>query len=182
MGTSAAGIENVVREFQKQINEKRPEFNPNGLEEWVTNNSGVYNDNTRDITEKIEFSIRENVYNCLKDKFGTNWWSKGVPKDIQITATTTAITKDNLEPPQNFVFLLDYKKMIEKNWDIFENIYADPEIKNGKEKQLSWFNRLSDIRNKVSHPGRAKVTQDEFEFLSNLRTWLFERINEISSI
>ena len=72
--------------------------------------------------------------------------------------------------------MLDYKKIVENNWTLFKEIYADPEFKSGKENQLKWFDQLNEIRNKVSHPGRARVTENESLFIKKLDDWLYEFI------
>jgi transposase len=40
MSASAAGIENLIREMQKMVNESFKEFNPKGLEQWIKDNCG----------------------------------------------------------------------------------------------------------------------------------------------
>jgi DNA sulfur modification protein DndB len=176
MSASAQGIENLVREFQKRINESKKEFNPKGLDQWIKDNSGEFNETSKEITERLEFAIRENIFMTLKMNFNERWWLDGVSKEIQKKAAVTAIEKGNEEPHENFLFLLDYKTIIEKNWTFFKDLYADPQFKTGKENQLKWFDRLNEIRNKVSHPGRAKVSEAEATFLKELDGWLYEQI------
>lgn len=174
MSASATGTENLVREFQKRIYDSITEFNPKGLEQWIKDNSGEFNENSKEITERLEFAIRENIFMTLKMSYNDRWWLDGVSKEIQKKAAVTAIEKGNEEPHENFLFLLDYKTIIEKNWNLFKDIFADPEFKTGKDNQLKWFDQLNEIRNKVSHPGRAKVA--EAEFLTKLDEWLYEQI------
>ena len=176
MGTSAAGIENLIREFQKRINEQYLEFNPKGLEQWLKDNSGEYNEDSKVTTEKLELAIRQNIFEKLKQHFGERWWLDGVHKEIQKKSAIMAIEKGNEEPHWNFLFLLDYKKIVESNWVLFKETYANPEIKSGKENQIKWFDQLNEIRNKVSHPGRARVTEQEALFLKSLDSWLYELI------
>lgn len=176
MGTSAGSIENLIRELQKRINEKYPDFNPKGLEEWIKDNSGEFNEDSKFITERLELAIRESIFTSLKEAFGERWWIDGVNKEIRKKASILAIEKDNQEPDWNFLFLLDYKKIVENNWSIFKDNFANPEVKSGKEHQLKWFEQLNEIRNKVSHPGRARVTEQESLFLKNLYDWLYELI------
>lgn len=87
-----------------------------------------------------------------------------------------AIENDNKEDDWAFLFLRDYRTIVENNWSLFKEIYADPEFKSGKDNQLKWFDQLMDIRNKVSHPGRARVTETESLFLKKLDGWLYELI------
>jgi DNA sulfur modification protein DndB len=176
MGTSAGGIENLIREMQKRINEKFTEFNPKGLDQWIKDNSGQFNEDSKLITERLELSIRECIFSKLKEAYSERWWLDGVNKEIQKKSAVLAIEKGNEEPNWNFLFLLDYKKIVDNNWNIFKDIFANPEIKSGKDNQIKWFDQLNEIRNKVSHPGRARVTEEESLFLKNLDGWLYELI------
>jgi len=176
LGTSAGGIENLIREFQKIVNEKYNDFNPKGLDQWIKDNSGEFNEDSKSLTEKLEYAIRENIFMKLKEKLKDHWYRDGVSKEIRKKASIIAIEKGNEEPDYNFLFLLDYKKIVENNWILFKEIYADPEFKSGKDNQLKWFDQLNEIRNKVSHPGRARVTETESLFIKKLDEWLFELI------
>lgn len=176
MSASAGGIENLVREFQKRINEIYPSFNPQGLDKWIKDNSGEFNENSKSITERLELSIREHVFSLLKTEFNDRWWKDGVPQTIRTKAAAMSEEKGAEEPKENFIFLLDYKKIIESKWELFKEFYSDPEMKSGKENQLKWFDQLNEIRNKVSHPGRAKVSEVELMFLNKLDNWLYPQI------
>jgi len=178
LAPSSNGIENAIREYQKIISDHHPAFKPVGLDEWIVENSGIHNDSARESTEYLEHSIRLFVFEKLKELHLERWWMDGVPKEIQKNAVNLSIDKGNEEPPENFVFLLDYKKIVEKKWTDFKDYFCDPEIKSGKEAQLKWFDQLNEIRNKVSHPGRAKVTTSEAEFLEKLRSWLLPNIDD----
>ncbi len=177
ISASGGGIENLVREFQKKIHDVITQFNPVGLEKWLVDNSGEFNEKSKSITEYLELLIREHVFHTLKIELNDRWWRDGVPQQIRTKAAFSSEEKGGEEPKENFVYLLDYKKIIEAKWELYKEYYSDPEIKSGKENQLKWFDRLNEIRNKVSHPGRAKVTEDESIFLNKLNNWLTEKIS-----
>lgn len=182
MATSSNGIENAIREYQKVISDKFPNFKPVGLEEWIIENSGIHNETARETTENLEHAVRHFVFGKLREIHKDRWWMDGVPKEIQKNAVGLSIDKGNEEPPENFVFLLDYKKIIEKKWVDFKEYFSDPEFKSGKESQLKWFDTLNEIRNKVSHPGRAKVTTSEAAFLDKLKEWLLPNIDDLTDL
>ncbi len=184
-GTGNVGRENVVREFQRVINSRFPKFNPEGLQEWIRDNSGRFNEDSKLIVDKIQLSIRDHLFNTLKDEYVNRWWYDGVPKETQKRAAAEAIERGSKEPHWNFVFLLDYLKIITTNWGLFKDIYADPnkEVYQGqdygkshKEKGTHWFNTLNSIRIKVSHPERAPVIESEYKFLKNLENWLLQNL------
>tara|TARA_B110001452_G_C15226714_1_gene425133 strand:+ start:63 stop:2402 length:2340 start_codon:yes stop_codon:yes gene_type:complete len=183
-GTGGQGRENVVREFQRVINARFEKFNPDGLEEWIRDNSGKYNQLSKDIVDNIQMSIRSDLFNSLKEEYDDRWWYDGVPKETQKRAASEAIERGSNEPHWNFVYLLDYLKIINSNWALFKDKYSDPNkdvyIGKGsqKEKATKWFTYLNDIRIKVSHPERSAVTESEFQFLSILNGWLITNISE----
>ncbi len=182
-GTGGQGRENVIREFQRVIRERFKDFEPNGLEKWIKDNSGKYNTQSKGIVDQIQLAIRENLFNSLKEEFDDRWWFDGVPKETQKRAAAEAIERGSNEPHWNFVFLLDYLKIINTNWALFKDSYSDPDKDayqgkgSQKEKATKWFSKLNDIRIKVSHPERASVTESEFKFLTRLQDWLLPNIS-----
>ena len=51
---------------------------------------------------------------------------------------------------------------------MFRDIYGFKELGNSKVNQISWFQELKRIRNKIAHPERGRVTEDELKFIKNL--------------
>lgn len=174
-GSSAAGIEHVIREFHQHLHSVDSQFNPPGLQQWIKDNSGQFNHEAKSLTEDLELSIRENVFSLLKSEFHARWWVDGVPVEIRKKAAVIAIDAGSGEPDENFIYLLDYKKIAEKNWPLFQSLFADPS-QQGKERQVKWFDQLNEIRNKLAHPGRAGVSEKEIEFLKLLHKWLRPRL------
>ncbi|MDN3677238.1 DGQHR domain-containing protein [Flavobacterium paronense] len=186
-GTGGVGRENVVREFQKTINLRFSNFDPAGLKDWIRDNSGIYNQESKVFVDNIQLSIRDYLFDELKNQFGERWWYDGVPKETQKRSAAEAIERGNNEPHWHFVYLLDYLKIITSNWPIFKDAFSDPnkEVYQGttygssqKEKATHWFSKLNDIRTKVSHPERAAVTESEYKFLEQLNTWLMPNITQ----
>ena len=184
-GTGNVGRENVVREFQRVINTRFSQFDPEGLKDWIRDNSGRYNQDSKITVDKIQLEIRDSLFNNLKDEFDDRWWYDGVPKETQKRAAAEAIERGSKEPHWNFVHLLDYYKIVLFNWTLFKEFYSDPNKKvyegqqygkSLKEKATHWFSTLNSIRIKVSHPERAKVTEQEFLFLRNLENWLLPNL------
>ena len=174
-GTNPAGVESGVREFQREIHNTFSDFEPEGLVKWIIDNSGKFNEIARKSTEKFEDGIKANVFKILQEKFGASWWKDGVPQEIRKTAATTKIDEDSDEPEHEFLHLIDYKKIISRNWEIFKALYANPLIRSNKEEQLKWFDKLNPIRNKVAH--NRKVTEEDYTFLTELNDWLPAKID-----
>jgi len=175
-GTNPSGVESAVREFQSAIHDKFKEFDPEGLQKWIIDNSGKFNEIVRTAAEKFESGIKNKTFAILQEKLGGNWWKEGVPPEIRKSAANTKIDANSDEPDYEFLHLPDYKKIISisKNWDLFKPIFADPRIKSNKDEQLKWFDKLIPIRNKVSHS--RKVTLEDHTFMTQLNEWLPERV------
>lgn len=173
-GSNAAGVEYAVRELQREIHNRFTDFAPDGLGKWMIDNSGKFNDATRTATEKFETGIKEKLYIALEEKFGASWWKDGVPPDIRKGAANTKIDEDSEESESEFLHLIDYKKVISRNWEICGPIFSDPSIKRNKDEQLKWFDKLNPIRNKVAHS--RKITADDYEFIKYLNEWLPEKL------
>lgn len=173
-GSNAAGVETGVRKFQREIHSTFNDFNPEGLQKWIVDNSGKFNDVTRSFTEKIEEGIKQTVFTVLQEKFGSNWWKTSIPTEIQVNAATVRIEAKSDEDDSEFLHLPDYKKIISKHWEPFKPIFADPAFKSNKDNQLDWFNNLIALRNKVAHI--KKVVQEDHEFVIKLNEWLPARL------
>jgi DNA sulfur modification protein DndB len=173
-GTNPSGVENGIREFQREICNRFTNFAPDGLQKWIIDNSGKFNDIVKTAAEKFEIGIKAKVYAALMEKFGATWWKDGVPPDIRKDAVTTKIDEDSEEPDSEFLHLIDYKKIISRNWDIFKPIFADPGIKSNKDEQMKWFDKLNPIRNRQAH--YRKITSEQYEFIKHLNNWLPEKL------
>ncbi len=176
-GANAAGVENGVREFQQIINNQFADFSPDGLSKWILDNSGKYNDVTRLAVEKFEVGIKHKLYEILQSHFGDTWWKDGVPLDIRKNAVNAKLDDESDEPESEFLHLIEYKKVISRNWEICKNVFSDPEVKSNKEAQLKWIDGLNPIRNRVYH--NRKVTVEDYEFIKHLNDWLPERLGII---
>jgi DNA sulfur modification protein DndB len=170
-GSNPSGVENGVREFQKEIHNIYKDFDPEGLQKWIVDNSGKFNEVAKQFAEKIEVGIKQKVFSTLEDKFGASWWKDAIPPDIKKNAYNIKVDENSEEPDYEFLHLPDYKKIISKHWEtIFKPIFADPSIKSNKEAQLKWFDSLIPLRNKVAH--NRKVTQEDHTFVVQLNEWL----------
>lgn len=177
----STGVSKVRREFQRIINEKHENFQPNGLLQYIKESSGIYNEETRLTIFQVQEAIKNYIFEILKKEFGESsekWWRLGVPKQIQKDCAVKSIEVDPPEPPQNFLLVLDYMKIIKANWKLLGDIFTPPELKQAnKDDRLSWLESFNSIRNRVMHPERQTVTEDEYLLIKNIKKWLLERIN-----
>ena len=173
-GANAGLVEQGVREFQREVNSTFKDFEPDGLQKWIEDNSGKFNDTARVFAEKMESGIKGMVFSILQEKFGDNWWVDSVPTEIQKNAASLRIDAKTGEPDWEFLHMPDYKKIIMKHWKPFEPVFTNPAVKSDKNKQMDWFDKLVMLRNKVAHV--KKVTQEDHTFIVQLNEWLPGRL------
>ncbi len=181
----STGVSKVRREFQRVVYEKHNDFTPDGLLQYIKESSGIYNDETRNNIFEIQDAIKEHIFSELKKEYGESpekWWRLGVPKQIQKDCAVKAVEADPPEPPENFLLVLDYQRIIKDNWKLLGDTYTPPDLKQGnKDAKLSWFVKFNTIRNRVMHPERKDVTEEEYSLVKNVKKWLFDRIMEVES-
>lgn len=177
----STGVKKVRQEFQKVIYDHYRDFQPTGLLQFIKESSGIFNDSTLTICDEMQISINKFILKTLKQEYGEEdkkWWRIGVPKQIQKDCALKSIDTDPPEPDENFLLLLDYQKIVNNNWKLFGEKFTPPDLKQAKkEDKTGWFVRFNTIRNKVKHPERKDVTEEEYKFIMDLGKWLLSNIN-----
>jgi DNA sulfur modification protein DndB len=178
----STGVSKVRREFQKVINEKYQKFQPAGLLQYIKEGSGIFNEETRMTIFQVQEAIKNFIFDSLKKEFGRSsekWWRLGVPKQIQKDCAVKSIEVDPPEPPENFLLVLDYQRIIKANWKLLGDTFTPPDLKQAnKDERLSWFDKINSIRNRVMHPERQTVTEEEYLIIKNIKKWLLVRIDQ----
>lgn len=179
------------RVFQKAIAEARPDFKPEGLDEYWLNEAKTFNETTRIMIGEIEGKIKTIISDGLQDYFGEAWLVKGLPKNIYTKAKKLAddMTYDLLSNNDDaddvdiwdFVPLADYQPIVlnGKNWSMFfEDLLVRPEetkIAGGKDAKTQWILRISAIKNKLAK-GSYSVPVDEYSYVKGVHDWIMEML------
>lgn len=175
------------RAYQKAVADARPDFNPEGLEEYWQNETKIYNDETRSMLYEIKTKIKLLISERLEEYFGDSWLIKGLPKAIYTRAKAEAdeaiyehVTNTGEEveiPIWDYVTLAECKHVIlnGKNWSLFfEDTFVRPEEVNlvgGKEPKTDWILRLNSITNKLAKDSYS-VPVDEYSYVKSIHEWL----------
>lgn len=171
------------RKLQKIVHDARPDFLPDGLEKYWKDEEKKYNTAAIEMIRDIEMHFNESFKKLLMDHYGSGWFKKGVPSQVQDSAILLASQKnreienpEDEKTPWDCINIIDYRKIAVygSNWrDIFEKRYAQPGIKHGnKDDKTSWMSRLERIRNQNFH--EYSVKEEEYEFLVEIHTWLIK--------
>ncbi len=175
-----AAVDRVLREFQNVINIEYEDFSPVGLPQWQKESTGMYNDPSRNLGDEMQLKTRDHIFQKLKEEYGISddrWWTEGVPKDIQKRCANERIEHgEGLD--YKYLLLLDYQRIIKDQRKFLINTFTEPDKKSASiDKKIKWFAKWNKIRNKYSHPEKGKVTEEEFEFMQQLKEWLYKNLN-----
>ena len=177
------GRNKYFRKLQQVINANNSEFNPEGLEQYIVDNSRVFNTKSFEMIREIELSMKTDIFTSLKAEYGDkNWWKKGVPLDVYEEAGKLAAKKnrDEEDPnkevdPWSQLHLIDYRKIIQHTWGkLFQQKYSYPDAKGNRDEGTKWLEKLNKIRNNTDH-GDYSVTEDEYNFLKQVYDWFLTK-------
>ena len=175
------------RAYQKAISDARPDFKPEGLDEYWQNETKIYNDETKTMLYEIESKVKDIIAGRLEEYYGDSWLIKGLPKNIYTKAKNEAdeaiyehVSNDGEEmdiPIWNYVSLAECKPIVlnGKNWSLFfEDTFVRPEEENlagGKDSKTDWIIRLNTISNKLAKDSYS-VPVDEYSYVKRIHEWL----------
>lgn len=128
---------------------------------------------------ELERNLHLFVISKLKQRFGEDeetWWVEGVPVQIRQECQSRRESNSDRKEVTTYMYLIDLKIIIDKNWNLFEEDHAKVRILYPdcqKKKFLSYLGQLNEIRNRYSHPlrspkaGDPQIIEDK-ETLTNL--------------
>ena len=168
------------RIFQKAIAEKRPEFSPEGLSDWIRDQAKSYNDDAFQICDELQIYAKEVVAEKLSEKFGSNWFIAALPKKTVLRLQNEATEKnyDNAEKgldlpdiePWDCVSLDDIQEVVVYggNWqNIFKELLADPTLPKGDYKvRTAWMNKVCILSKK--NRKTYSVPKADYDWLKEL--------------
>jgi len=171
-----------TKRCQLAIRNEIPEFNPQGLDEFIEQEKAQTNTRAKEITDWIETTMQRIILEELKQEYGdqeNEWWTNGVPKNVRLKVAERQEQDDNRYGGKEAYFdLMDYRKIIIENWNIFEPIFGYGKSGN-KEKRTSWLVFVNQKRNIVAHPSTARnITLEDLSELEKYKEWLESKIQE----
>jgi DGQHR domain-containing protein len=156
------------------ISAAKPGFNPAGLEDYIRSQDRTGTNEARQLMPELQLKIQDASLRLLRSAYGDgedNWWRKGVPLKVRTEVAGRKEANERAGQVEQFFELLDYKAIaaMPQNWESFKP-YFGVGPRQGKEASLSWFDRLNELRNRIAHPERGPVSEDELTFIRDLIT------------
>jgi len=166
-----------------EIHKNNKQFNPHGLRQWIESQNTTNNPKAYDLIASIEKMIMNHVVNTLKEEFGNGleqWWHKGLPKSVSEDAMSRANKAGEYKYPEKYLSFIDWKDIINNNFDLFEEVFTiDAKKHDSKKKKLEWFIKVNDIRNICMHPPRGGVSDNQLEMIIEIHTTIQSRLDEL---
>jgi hypothetical protein len=101
----------------------------------------------------------------------------GVPAIVRVDVSKR-YEEDNRKrgSEQNYFNFIDYRKIVQKNWDVFSDCLAYGK-KGGKEKGTEWMVELNEKRNSVAHSSSGvSLSFEDLAQVQEYEDWLRRQI------
>jgi DNA sulfur modification protein DndB len=171
-----------TRMCQAAMRIKLQDFDPPGLDDYLEEAKNQTNARAKQISDDIERMLQKVVLEELRRECGddeTGWWLIGVPKAVRVNVSKKYEEDGGKRGGKEYYFdLLDYMKIAEDNWEIFEPILAHGKSGN-KDKRLSWIVFVNEKRNIVAHPSAGvTLAAEDVSQLDEYRSWLSDNLKK----
>ncbi len=165
-----AGQRQAAFAMMEAVQSEKPGFSPEGLAEFIRSHDQTGTNTARQLMPELQLTIHDTAMTLLRGLFGddeSGWWRKGVPEKVRTEVAARREVNPEGGAYDQFFELLDYRSIASANWETFDPYFGFGNGK-GKENRLAWFGKLSAIRNRIAHPERGTVSEDELSFLESL--------------
>lgn len=165
--------------MMQAIRSAKPGFDPPGLDEYIKSQDQTGTNQARLLMPQLQLKLQDATLRLLRDKFGpgdAGWWRKGVPENVRAEVAARREASPTGGDLEQYFELIDYKSIANRQWDIFQPYFSHGGGKS-KDAQLSWMQRLNEIRNRIAHPERGAVSDEELGFIEQL----MEHFDNLSS-
>jgi DNA sulfur modification protein DndB len=168
------------RNCEQAIRQAIPDFNPQGLDQFIQQEKAQTNIRGKEIIDRIERTLQKVVLEELRRECGeeeSGWWMTGVPKTVRVKVSQRFEEDEGKRGGrENYFDLIDYAKIAAENLDTFESMLAY-EKTGKKEARFHWMNVVNEKRNIVSHPSAAiTLTIEDLALLEEYDRWLASKI------
>lgn len=148
-----------------------PDFESEGYESWLEGRIAVNTQEALAISTQLEQRIRNNIQRILEQQFGEGWWKEGVPTAIRAKAAALREEKGSEDEPWQFIYLINCRDIVQKNWSLFQHLYSFGP-KSNKEDGTKWMVEFNQIRSDASHVGAVRLKPAQVAALKEIQAEL----------
>ena len=163
---------------QKAIHDQIPDYNPEGLAQWLSNRADDKRGEAKQRLDSIENRVRARVVKILQEDFGFDhalWWSK-IPQTVRVTVAKQR-EQDNRAKGDEEAYLTfkDLRKIILSYWqDLFQSDFAYG-IQGDKNKRTEWLAELSTIQALAVNNEANTLQMEQYSAIVRMDGWLAEK-------
>ena len=185
-----AGVRRCEFEMMRLIKNEIPDFTAKGLDDYIAQLDVEGTKGALENVVDLNRELHEFVVAQLKKKFGDgdgaggqpNWYSKGVAESIRLKCAERH-TKDQAQKQiWQYLDLIDYHKIGEDHWDLFEDtltIFKEDTHKKKKDR-LHWIVELNRLRQTVVHPEKQYLSNEEVKQSRRIYAAAMEKLSGTS--
>ncbi len=163
----------IAYSIGKFIKDTYLDFDADGLTDWIDNKSRINVTEAQTLCTSLERRLIANIVKVMKNEYGEEGWWRQVPLKIRQEAASRREEESEDHPLETFLYLIDLRNIIDKNWGLFQNLYS---IGSGsKEAKTKWLVTFNEIRRKADHAGGARLKSEDIDNLKLFDEILQER-------
>ena len=169
--------------FENSINEKQPEYQPDGLKEWKESQDENLQQEGQNYGKQIEQILHDRVLNKLQDFYGDKWEKTVFEIKAKCLQRMSSDFPDDSDFDEynwpDYLQASDYKEIIEKNWILTkedDNTYvtfetefsirlSDNEPFRSRKDKLKWLNDVISYRNSWTSTKPKLLTRSQVDEL-----------------
>lgn len=173
------------RQLLIAINSADPQFSPPGFADYLRDQKRQFNTESFEMIRDIEQFMNADIRRRLEDHYGARWLKDGVPFKVLTDATQLSLEKNRTRDPDDelepwaCLHLIDYQKIVTASHELWQDLFMKQYTRPGEEKKsggwksrADWMIELNRIRNQNDHD--YIVSEEEYEFLVSIKTWLVD--------
>jgi DNA sulfur modification protein DndB len=166
-----------LRHAQGFIQQRFPEFQPDGLAEFLEREKARTNDTANSLINEIERLLSRVVVGVLRANLGVEdeqWWYRGVPRTVRAAASTKQEDdKNSRGAKERYLDFIDYRDIVHENWLLFSELLAPGKRNESKGTRTTWMARINEIRKIAAHgSSETWVSFEQLTELNDRLAWL----------
>lgn len=161
-------------------------FSPDDYADWEVAQSEENRTTADQQIQEICNVVQRHIFAIFRKMYGEEkaaYWEKGVPNGEMRTTAYGRSTDDDVDergPLESYLNFVDFKKIIEKSdrWPLFKEVFdISLDGTKGQGKNISWMDRINELRRIAAHPGDGRrYKADDFPLIDRVHRILLERI------